>query len=400
MSRRLLVALLPALALLLGGCPEVARPVLSVAHEPARPSRPAAPVAEVATREPTDAQHAAPVAEVAPIEPPDAPPTAPVFERVELEARAMGTRVVLAAYPTETLDRAAVKRALDDALAEIERLEALMTPWRTESELSRINEAAGKAAVPTGEDTLAVIARSLEVAKASDGVFDITFASMGKLWRFDHDRVAEIPDARALAKARRNIDYRGVVVDAAARTVKLARKEQRIDLGGIAKGYAVDRASAVLRAAGLSSFYVQAGGDLYIAGTKPDGEAYKVGVRDPRGPDGSFFARLPITDRAFSTAGDYERAFLKDGRRYHHIIDPRTGYPATASRSVTVWAKDAFTADAIDDAVFILGPEKGLRLVESIADCGAVIVGADNTVWISSRLKPILEVLHAPTDGT
>ncbi|MSP25822.1 MAG: FAD:protein FMN transferase [Myxococcales bacterium] len=320
--------------------------------------------------------------------------------RVELEARAMGTRLLLAAYTTEQLERPAVEGALQLALAEFARIEALMTPWRASSELSAVNAAAGKSAVTVGEDTLAVIAKSLWIARESGGVFDITFASMGKLWRFDRELVPEVPDARVVAKARRRIDFRGVFLDESARTVKLARKDQLIDLGGIAKGYAVDRASLVLRHAGLSSFYVQAGGDLFIAGTKPEGEAYKVGIRDPRGADGSFFARLPVTDHAFSTAGDYERAFLKDGRRYHHIIDPRTGFPATASRSVTIWAKDAFTADAIDDAVFILGPEQGLRLVESIEDCGAVIVGADNRVWISSRLKPLVEVLRAPTDGT
>ena len=135
----------------------------------------------------------------------------------------------------------------------------------------------------------------------------------------------------------------------------------RMSLGGIAKGYAVDAAARVLEARGSRAFFVQAGGDLYVQGRKPDGSPFRVGVRDPRGKDASdYFAMLEVEDHAFSTAGDYERGFVKDGKRYHHIIDPRTGYPATASRSVTIWAKDAFTADAIDDAVFILGPEKGL----------------------------------------
>jgi thiamine biosynthesis lipoprotein len=157
-----------------------------------------------------------------------------------------------------------------------------------------------------------------------------------------------------------------------------------MSLGGIAKGYAVDAAAAVLRREGLAAFYVQAGGDLFVQGKKPDGSPFRVGVRDPRGRDqNDFFAMLEVVDHAFSTAGDYERGFVQGKRRYHHIIDPRTGFPATASRSVTIWAKDAFTADAVDDAVFILGPEKGLALVESIEDAGAVIVDAENKVWIS-----------------
>ncbi len=180
----------------------------------------------------------------------------------------------------------------------------------------------------------------------------------------------------------------------------LERPGMRMGLGGIAKGYAVDAAARVLRAAGLTSFFVQAGGDLYVQGRKPDGSRYRVGVRDPRSANETdFFAMLEVEDHAFSTAGDYERGFVKDGHRYHHIIDPRTGYPATASRSVTIWAKDAFTADAIDDAVFILGPEKGLKLADEL-EAGAVIVDAHNKVWVSERLKDKLHMLRPPTDGT
>lgn len=144
---------------------------------------------------------------------------------------------------------------------------------------------------------------------------------------------------------------------------------------------------------------MQAGGDLFTRGNKPDGTPWSAGVRDPRGPEGSYFAILHVSDRAFSTAGDYERSYIEGGKRYHHIIDPRTGFPATASRSVTIWAPTALLADAIDDAVFILGPDKGLALVESIPDVGAVIVDANNKVWVSRRLASVLEVFRQPTDA-
>ena len=320
-------------------------------------------------------------------------------ERVELVDKAMGTRVLFAAYTTPLLDADRIRAAERAAYDEILRLEALMTTWREDSEVSAVNRAAGREAVSVGPETFAVIDKSLWISRASEGVFDITFASMGKLWRFDQDREARVPDAKLVAEARRRIDYRRIELDAAARTVRLTSPETRIDLGGIAKGYAIDRAAAVLRAAGLQSFFAQAGGDLYIAGRKPWGETWRAGVRDPRGPDGSFFAAIPIEDHAFSTAGDYERSFVLDGKRYHHIIDPRTGFPATASRSVTIWAKDALTADAIDDAVFILGPEKGLALVESIDDCGALLVDAQNHVWVSKRLEKLVQIAHQPTDG-
>jgi thiamine biosynthesis lipoprotein len=149
---------------------------------------------------------------------------------------------------------------------------------------------------------------------------------------------------------------------------------------------------------------VQAGGDLYVAGSK-GGASWTVGIKDPRagargaGPGDTWFALAPIRDHAFSTAGDYERSFVLHGRRYHHIIDPRTGWPATASRSVTIFAETALQADALDDAVFILGPKQGLALVEATPGCGAVIVDAQNKVWISKRLEGVVQVRRPPTDG-
>jgi len=311
----------------------------------------------------------------------------------------MGTTVSLVSTTTPALDHAAVTAALERAFDEITRLEALMTTWRPDSEVSRVNAAAGGRAIAVSPETFSVLQKSRWISDRSQGTFDITFASMGKLWRFDPNQVAELPAPATVAAARAKIDYRRVVLDETDRTVRLDSPDTRINLGGIAKGYAIDRVAAILRRAGLGSFTAQAGGDLYVAGRKPDGKAWRVGIRDPRGKAGAFFAMLEVEDHAFSTAGDYERAFVRGGRRYHHIIDPRTGYPATASRSVTIWAKDALTADALDDAVFILGPAEGLKLVESLDDCGAVIVDQNNRVWISKRLAGRVEIRHQPTDG-
>ncbi|MBM4356731.1 MAG: FAD:protein FMN transferase [Deltaproteobacteria bacterium] len=374
--------------------PSAGVPALDVLGPPAPAASAAGTLAPPPATQPTETT---PTEATAAEGPP--PATQPLGTRIDMSGQAMGTRLTFAAYVDATHDEAAIRRALEAAYLEVVRLEGLMTPWRDTSELSRVNAAAGKAKVAVGPEMLEVIQKSLWVGKASGGVFDVTFASMGKLWRFNHDMDGEVPAAAELARARRRIDYRQVEVDPRASTIFLRRADQKIDFGGIAKGYAVDRAAAVLRAAGLDAFYVQAGGDLFVQGAKPDGSPWRVGVRDPRGPEGSFFARIAVLDHAFSTAGDYERSFFKDGKRYHHIIDPRTGYPASQTRSVTVWAKDAFTADAIDDAVFILGPKRGLALVESIDDCGAVIVDAANKVWISKRLKGLVETFREPTDG-
>ncbi|WP_437854897.1 FAD:protein FMN transferase [Sorangium sp. So ce363] len=345
-------------------------------------------------------QEAGPAASSAAPLPAQAAPPQAGPARVAVEARAMGTSLLLAAYTSEAMDEAAIRARLDKAIAEIRRLEGLMTTWRPDSELSRVNAAAGKGAVEVSPESLAVIEKSLWISERSEGVFDVTFEAMHGLWKFDEDIDDNVPRKEDVERARALIDHRQIKIDRARRTVMLGKPGMRMSLGGIAKGYAVDAAARVLRVEGLTSFFVQAGGDLYIAGKKPDGSPWRAGVRDPRGKDANdYFAMIEVEDHAFSTAGDYERSFIKDGRRYHHIIDPRTGFPATGSRSVTIWAKDALTADAVDDAAFILGAEKGLALVESIEDCGAVIVDRNNKVWVSKRLEGKVEVLRQPTDG-
>ena len=321
-------------------------------------------------------------------------------KRVSAESSAMGTRLNFIALTSDKVDENQVHAAIDKAIEEIRRLESLMTTWTDDSEVSRINQAAGKAPVRVGPETIDVIAKSLWISERSEGVFDITFEVMHGLWRFDQDLEKRLPDSAAIAERRKLIDYRQIVLDRDKSTVFLKRPTSKISLGGIAKGYAIDKAAEILLAAGVEDFLAQAGGDLYVHGNRGDGSPWMAGVRDPRGPDGSHFARMPVVDHAFSTAGDYERSYILNGKRYHHIIDPRTGYPATASRSVTVWAKDALTADALDDAVFILGVEKGLALVESIDDAGAIIVDPENRVHVSKRIKDKVIFERPPTGGT
>ena len=311
----------------------------------------------------------------------------------------MSTEVTFSIW---TADRAAAERAFEAAYAEAVRIERLMTDWEhpgePDSEIIRINKAAGKEAIQVSAETLSVIQTALEMSRRSGGAFDITFAAMRGLWKFDEDLDKAIPPAAELTRRRRLINWRDVLLDAKAGTVKLRRAGMRIGLGGIAKGYAVDRCAAVIRGQGFRDFMVQAGGDLYVAGRKGAAN-WMVGVRDPRGGPRDVIARMPIEDHAFSTAGDYERAFILAGKRYHHIIDPKTGYPATASRGVTIFAPSALMADALDDAVFILGPKKGLALVSSYPDCAAVIVDRENKVWTSKSLEGKLQRTAPPTDG-
>ena len=331
------------------------------------------------------------------------PPAASVAtflaERVQGEGAAMGTHLAFAAYTTPAVDAKKAHEAFDAAIAEIRRVEALMTTWRADSEISKINAAAGKSAVVVSEETLQIIKDSIHTSEISEGTFDITFQTLHGLWKFDEDLDPRPPLEKDIKARLAFVGFKNIVVDEAKKSVKLAKEKTQIGLGGIAKGYAVDRAVAVLEKAGLTSFFVQAGGDLFARGKKPDGSEWQAGIRDPRGPESKYFAKLPLSDHAFSTAGDYERSYVVGGKRYHHIIDPRTGSPATACRSVTIWAPTALVADEIDDAVFILGPKKGLELVESLDGVGAVIVDAKNNVWVSKRLQGKVEVVGVPSEG-
>jgi thiamine biosynthesis lipoprotein len=389
-----MVALRVALGLslpLLGGCPD--QPAAGV---PPLPSTPAGSASAASVPGPSaDLEARAVLASAA--EPIDAGKAfAP--ERVQATGGAMGTHLAFAAYTTPSVDAAAVHKAFDAAIDEIKRIEALMTTWH-ESEVTRINAAAGKSAVKVSDETFGVIKDSVHTSEISEGTFDITFHTLHGLWKFDEDLDPHPPSAAAVKARLPFVGYKHIKLDEAQKTVMLDRPETQIGLGGIAKGYAVDMAVKVLDRAGLKSFFVQAGGDLFARGKKPDGADWSAGIRDPRGSEGKYFAILPLSDHAFSTAGDYERAYVVGGKRYHHIIDPRTGYPATACRSVTIWAPSAYLADEIDDAVFILGPEKGMKLVESLDGVGAVIVDAKNNVGISKRLQGKVQITGVPTAG-
>jgi thiamine biosynthesis lipoprotein len=311
----------------------------------------------------------------------------------------MGTNVHFIAYTNDRVDVAGVRAAMSRALDEIRRLEGILSEWRNDSEVGQINLSPGRW-VKVGPETFAVIRSGLDAGRASQGAFDITFQVMSDVWKFGSAAESEpkVPAKAEIERRRRFVDYRKVQLDVPQRAVRIPAG-YKIGLGGIAKGYIVDRAADVLKKAGIQSFLVQAGGDLYGSGRKPDGSPWVSGIQDPRAAQGEFFATIELTDHAFSTAGDYARSYVIGNRRYHHIIDPHTGYPATASRSVTVWAEDATTADAIDDAVFILGPKRGLALAEATPGVGVVIVDANNKVWVSPRLAGQVHVTRQPTDG-
>jgi FAD:protein FMN transferase len=314
---------------------------------------------------------------------------------VEDERVSMGSPVHLSAW---TADPVRARAAFAAAFDEFDRLDAMMTVWREDSDVLRVNAAAGRRPVAVQPEVREVLRVARQVSEWTGGKFDVTFGALAGLWKFDHDQDNVVPDPAAVRGRLPLIDYTQVVVDDNAGTVFIRRPGMSIHLGGIGKGYAVDRAAAILRQAGLTDFMIQAGGDLYAGGRRGD-RPWRLGIRDPRGAADKSFAMLDISDATFSTSGDYERFFLRDGRRYHHILDPDLGEPARASRSVTVVSERAILADAVAKGIFILGPDAGMALVEKLPGIEAVIVGAGNEIVISSGLRGRLQVLAPPTDA-
>ena len=307
----------------------------------------------------------------------------------------MGSEVHLTAW---TDDEPRAVRAFERAFDEFDRLDRLLSVWKEGSDVLRVNAEAGHAAVKVGPETLEVLRVARQASEWTGGKFDVTFGALSGLWKFDHDQDNQIPRSEDIRRQLPLIDYQAVEVDVDAAMVFLRRAGMRLHLGGIGKGYAVDRAAAILRADGITDFLIQSGGDLYASGDRGD-RPWRSGIRDPRGPADRIFAAMNVRDETFSTSGDYERYFIRDGRRYHHILDPDKGQPAQGCRSVTIVAKQAVLADALSTGVFVLGPQAGMALIEKLPGVEGVIVSDRNTVLVSSGLTGRLERMLEPTDA-
>ena len=306
----------------------------------------------------------------------------------------MGSVLRLEAW---TADEPAALSAFEEVFEAFTRLDALMSVWHSDSDIEKLNAAAGDHAVPVSKDVLDVLRTARQVSEWTGGKFDVTFAALSDLWKFDQNQDNSIPDSEEVRRRLPLIDYRALVLDGRAGTAFLERTGMRANLGGIGKGYAVDRGVEILRRRGFRDFLVQSGGDMYVAGRRGD-RPWRLGIQDPRGPADTSFATIDLSDSTFSTSGDYERAFVKNGRRYHHILDPATGEPSRGCRSVTIMTGSAVLADGLDTGVFVMGPAAGMALLERLHVNG-VIVSDRNEVLMTQGLKDQLVLLAPPTDA-
>lgn len=295
------------------------------------------------------------------------------------EADIMGTRITVELFHT---DPAVATQGIDAVMQEMHRIDATMSPYIESSELARINKNAHQNPVRSSDELYHLIQRSIEFSELTEGAFDITFASVGFLYDYRH---AKRPTEAQLQAATALINYHNLVMNDEARTIRFSRPGVRIDLGGIAKGYAVDRGIQLLQARGIRNALVTAGGDSRMIGDRW-GRPWTIGVRDPRNKD-EVVALIPLEDVAVSTSGDYERYFDEQGIRYHHIIDPKSGDSARELRSVTIIGPDATTTDALSTSVFVLGLEHGMKLVNKLPGIDAILVDSDGRLHYSAGLQ-------------
>lgn len=293
----------------------------------------------------------------------------------------MGTLVTVTAVAS---DKSVGDRAVQEAFNEIKRLEQLLSTWRPDSELSRVNAEAGRQPVQVSRETADLVVRSLEIAQLTQGGFNIALGPAIEAWSVTEEQ--RIPGEREFQRLKPFIDWTRIQVDTEARTIYLPQRGMRIDIGGIGKGYAADRAVAEMKRVGATGGVVAVSGDIKTFGVLPSGQGFPVGIKHPR-QEHALIAIIDLHDEAVSTAGDYERFFERDGVRYHHILDGETLQPARGCQSVTVIAKEGTVADGLDTGIFVLGPEKGMALIERLPDVEAIIIDAHGTMMVSSGLR-------------
>jgi thiamine biosynthesis lipoprotein len=292
----------------------------------------------------------------------------------------MGTQITVELWAD---DPAKAAQAIDAVLEELRHIDETMSTYKPTSEVSQVNDKAADGPMHISKELFDLLVTAKQYSEITDGAFDITYASVGYMYDFrKHVR----PDEKQIAGALRAVDYRHVLLDPKRQTVQFSQKGVRIDLGGIAKGYSVDRGIDVLKRLGYTRAFVGAGGDSRIIGDR-FGKPWIVGIRDPFKGEGNVIARIPLVDAAISTSGDYERFFDEGGVRYHHIIDPHTGHSASKVRSATVIGPYATRTDGLSKTAFVLGPEAALEIYNRLDDIDAIIVKLDGSVVYSKGMQ-------------
>lgn len=294
----------------------------------------------------------------------------------------MGTRFELSVVTEDSL---MARQSIDLAIAEVKRIEALISSWDPKSQTSEINRQAGISAVVVDKELIDLILRSKKVSQLTQGAFDISFASIDHLWKFDGS-VKTLPNEDDIRASVEKINYQNIIVDQEQSTVFLKEKGMKVGFGAIGKGYAANRARVIMQQNGISAGVVNAAGDLIVWGKQQNGQPWNIGVTDPA-EKSRIMGWISVEEMAVVTSGDYEQFIMIDGKRYAHIIDPRTGYPSTGIKSVTIICPDAELADALATSVFVLGKDNGMKLINQLNGIEGFIITDDDELLSTNNLS-------------
>ena len=293
----------------------------------------------------------------------------------------MGTLFdITISHPDEKKAQKAIKKAFD----EIQRIEFLASKYISKSEIAKINQSSAENAFRINIEVYELLRKSIHYSQISNGAFDITIGAIQDIWDFDNENHA-IPFSETLLRSLPLVDYKNIVLEKNY-YVRLKKNGIKLDLGAVAKGYAVDRGIEIIRNEDINNAILNGGGDLKCIGEKSSGSPWKIGVRHPRQPS-SIIASLECKNISMATSGDYQKFFIKDGVRYHHLLNPENGMPAQGMQSVTILSKDAVMADAMATAVFVMGAEQGVKFIESQDRLEGILITADEKKIISNGLK-------------
>lgn len=302
-----------------------------------------------------------------------------IFKRT---LKLMGSRFEITVVAKDSTE---ANNYIDLAVAEITRIEKLISSWDPTSQTSEINRNAGIKPVKVDEELYNLIGRSVEISKLTDGAFDISFASMDKIWKFDGS-MTQMPSKEAIKQSVSKVGYQNIILDPENLTVFLKLEGMKIGFGAIGKGYAADKAKKLLIEKGVSGGIINASGDMNTWGTQPDGEFWKVAITNPMDKNKAF-ALLPLNENAVVTSGNYEKYVTFNNIRYTHIIDPRTGYPATGIISATVFAPKAEIADALATSIFVMGKDVGIDFINQLPKIECIIIDEKGEIFTSENIE-------------
>lgn len=297
------------------------------------------------------------------------------------EFYAMGTIMQLKAYGKKS------QKAIEEAVKRIDEIENKMSAFKSESEVSKINNNAGLKTEKVSEDTFYVIKKAKRYCSLSEGAFDVTIRPIVDLWKIGSEK-ARLPEKREIADKLKLVNYKDILINEEESSAALKNKNQKIDLGGIAKGYAADQVKKVFLQNDINSAIINLGGNIFVLGSKEDGKAWTVGIQDPLKYRGEFVGIVSAVNKSVVTSGNYERYFEVEGKRYHHILDPRTGYPSESDIiSVSVISNMSIDGDGLSTGLYIMGCKKAFSLVEALEGVDAVFITSDKKVYVTSGIK-------------